>query len=134
MSKYIKLEDAIEQVKTEFYGGGYQEWLEISIDNLINRIANLPTIEIVRCKDCKWYKDFDGCFFSTAECEPEHFCSYGERKSIDDLIEQVDNLIAFEKELIGGCNICRFAGCSECDDCINGSQWVRMTKDDEVEE
>ena len=46
MSKYIKLEDAIEQVKTEFYGGGYQEWLEISIDNLINRIANLPTIEV----------------------------------------------------------------------------------------
>ena len=46
MSKYIKLEDAIEQVKTEFYGGGYQEWLEISIDNLINRIANLPTLEV----------------------------------------------------------------------------------------
>lgn len=58
MSKYIKLEDAIEQVKTEFYGGGYQEWLEISIDNLINRIANLPTIEMptelngVILKDC----------------------------------------------------------------------------------
>ena len=50
MSKYIKLEDAIEQVKTEFYGGGYQEWLEISIDNLINRIANLPTIEV--SEDC----------------------------------------------------------------------------------
>lgn len=47
MSKYIKLDDAIEQVKTEFYGGGYQEWLEISIDNLINRIANLPTIEVM---------------------------------------------------------------------------------------
>lgn len=27
---------------------------------------------------------------------------------------------------IGDCNICRFAGCSECDDCINGSEWVRM--------
>ena len=26
----------------------------------------------------------------------------------------------------GDCNICRFAGCSECDDCINGSEWVRM--------
>lgn len=50
MSKYIKLEDAIEQVKTEFYGGGYQEWLEMSIDNLINRIANLPTIKV--SEDC----------------------------------------------------------------------------------
>ena len=35
---------------------------------------------IVRCGECKWYKDFDGCFFSTAECEPEHFCSWGKRK------------------------------------------------------
>ena len=35
---------------------------------------------LVRCKDCKWYKDFDGCFFSTAECEPEHFCSWAERE------------------------------------------------------
>ena len=26
---------------------------------------------------------------------------------------------------VGDCNICRFAGCSECDDCVNGSQWVR---------
>lgn len=83
MSKYMKLEDAIEQVKTEFYGGGYQEWLEISIDNLINRIANLPTIEIVRCKDCKyWVCNFNGC--SRNPCtEPWYatdFCSYGERK------------------------------------------------------
>lgn len=29
---------------------------------------------------------------------------------------------------IGDCNICRFAGCSECDDCINGSEWVRETE------
>jgi len=34
---------------------------------------------------------------------------------------------------IGDCNICRFAGCSECDDCINGSQWVRMTKEDGID-
>ena len=36
--------------------------------------------EVVRCKDCRWYRNFDGCFFSTAECEPEHFCSWGERE------------------------------------------------------
>ena len=29
---------------------------------------------------------------------------------------------------VGDCNICRFAGCSECDDCINGSEWVREVK------
>lgn len=51
--------------------------------------------------------------------QPNDFCSYGESINKNDL---------------GNCNICRFVGCSECDDCINGSQWVRMTKDDEVDE
>ena len=34
---------------------------------------------------------------------------------------------------IGDCNICRFAGCSECDDCINGSEWVRETEIDDLD-
>ena len=29
---------------------------------------------------------------------------------------------------VGDCNICRYAGCSECDDCVNGSEWVREVK------
>ena len=36
-------------------------------------------------------------------------------------------------EDIGDCNICRFAGCSECDDCINGSEWVRETVLDDLD-
>lgn len=39
--------------------------------------------------------------------------------------------IEVSEDCIGDCNVCRFAGCSECDDCINGSQWVRMTREDE---
>lgn len=35
---------------------------------------------LVRCKDCRWYRDYDGCFFSTAEINADDFCSYGERK------------------------------------------------------
>ena len=34
---------------------------------------------------------------------------------------------------IGDCNICRFAGCSECDDCVNGSQWVREAEIDDLD-
>lgn len=34
---------------------------------------------------------------------------------------------------VGDCNICRFAGCSECDDCINGSEWVRETEIDDLD-
>ena len=46
----------------------------------IEDISNAPTVdavEVVRCKDCKWYK-CDGCFFSTSEVEENDFCSYGE--------------------------------------------------------
>ena len=39
-----------------------------------------PSIDLVRCGECRWYKDFDGCFFSTAEVEEDGFCSYGERE------------------------------------------------------
>jgi len=31
-------------------------------------------------------------------------------------------------EEIGDCNVCRFAGCSECDDCVDGSEWRREVK------
>lgn len=36
--------------------------------------------EIVRCKDCRFYKS-DGCFFSTAETEENGFCSWAERRA-----------------------------------------------------
>lgn len=42
-------------------------------------IQLIKAVEVVRCKECKWYKDFDGCFFSTTEVEEDGFCSYGER-------------------------------------------------------
>ena len=37
--------------------------------------------EIVRCKDCKYYHDSEGCFFSTAETEENGFCSWAERRT-----------------------------------------------------
>lgn len=84
MSKYYKAEDVIRAIAEQLcwiarteYGDKFttEDWLEEAEDY----VSDLPTIDIVRCEDCKWYKDFDGCFFSTAECEPEHFCSWGER-------------------------------------------------------
>lgn len=39
-----------------------------------------PITEIVRCRDCKWYDNREGCFFSTSEIDPEGFCSFGERR------------------------------------------------------
>lgn len=36
--------------------------------------------EIVRCKDCTFYRS-DGCFFSTAEVGEDGFCSWAERRT-----------------------------------------------------
>ena len=38
--------------------------------------------EIVRCKDCTFYRS-DGCFFSTAKIEEDGFCSWAERRTDD---------------------------------------------------
>ena len=37
--------------------------------------------EVVRCRECKWHNEREGCFFSTAEVDADDFCSYGERSS-----------------------------------------------------
>ena len=70
--KVIILEEAIESItlRSRENDPSFSSFL----------LKGASAFEIVRCKDCKWHKDFDGCFFSTAECEPEHFCSWGERK------------------------------------------------------
>ena len=55
-------------------------------------IKNTPTadvVEVVRCKDCRWYltANWDGTILYGCDCteglkdvEPNGFCSYGERK------------------------------------------------------
>lgn len=51
-------------------------------------IENAPTIdavEVVRCKDCKWWDNEDGAERCTHKycsmwAKPDGYCSYGERK------------------------------------------------------
>lgn len=44
--KYIKLKDAIAEIEKEF-PDPYQEWLEIAVDNLIDRIVDLSTEDLI---------------------------------------------------------------------------------------
>ena len=49
-------------------------------------IEEAPSIDIVRCKECKWSKangtyQWCGRLDSTARITADDFCSYGERKS-----------------------------------------------------
>ena len=51
-------------------------------------ITDADAVEVVRCKDCKHYHDFDSHFdckhgFGMDYVKPTDFCSYGERRADD---------------------------------------------------
>ena len=55
------------------------------ITNVLAVINDAPSIDIVRCKECKWAKangtyQWCGRLDSTARITADDFCSYGERE------------------------------------------------------
>jgi len=82
--KVVKLDDVLKLID------GSMADLESNYENskLQEEIKRLPTVdavEVVRCKDCKHYKEYDG----EIECwarpmlfprEPDDYCSMGERR------------------------------------------------------
>lgn len=73
MSRYIDADALKEKINTAF-------WAEIG-----EIIDEAPSIDIVRCRDCKNYDDgevehdYDRCWHHWSAVEPDDFCSYGER-------------------------------------------------------
>ena len=56
----------------------------LGIESVMEYIEEAPSIDIVRCKECQhWWVDGDNmlCHIHYDPTVPEHFCSYGERKS-----------------------------------------------------
>ena len=89
MSEYIKREDAIATVRRLFdmRHGIAKEYVELYAD----MIEDLEPIEIVHCKDCKFYAynkaltAKDKCKWITTEAPNEDdFCSRAERKESDE--------------------------------------------------
>lgn len=81
MSRYVDIEGDWVDDAIKAYSLGYYEDDEYAIP--IERFDSAPTIDIVRCQDCKhWVYNFNGC--SRNPCtEPWYatdFCSYGERE------------------------------------------------------
>lgn len=76
MSKYIKLEDAIEALYSGFVTRTYIE----------NKLSDLPTIEMVTCEECNKHCDCERilamttCYGEIEDYAELDFCSYGERK------------------------------------------------------
>ena len=78
MSKFIDADEAIKEINSLTYPS--------SLVDVKRKLTTLPHIDIVRCKECKYWNT-DGCWEGCGECEwayyltkPDDFCSYGERK------------------------------------------------------
>lgn len=67
----------------------YRQQTACGTYNAMPRVVIKPTIEssaqpeIIHCRNCKYFHDSDGCFFSTAETEENGFCSWAERKDAE---------------------------------------------------
>ena len=88
MSRYIKFDDAVKVMACEMYAEaqsqGYDaDDIEDFMPEATAWLNDAPSIDIVRCQDCKyWVYNFNGC--SRNPCtEPWYatdFCNYGERE------------------------------------------------------
>ena len=84
MDKYIGFED-IRNALIELNNSG--EWLERTTTmNIIKALVGLPSIDIVHCRECKWFDNKDYrepagyCIWHESVVKNMDFCSNGERK------------------------------------------------------
>ena len=83
MSKYIKLEDAIHNINIEVTGR--KEYTGDMKADLFFALDDLPTIDIVYCKECRWSEpnregDYDcKCHIPIFRVPEDGWCYLGER-------------------------------------------------------
>ena len=81
MSRYIDADALLAQYKGDVLTAqvDYAE----GVRDVIEDIKNAPSIDIVRCQDCKHWRDEYGdgaCMRLDAWTDADDFCSYGERE------------------------------------------------------
>ena len=96
MAEYIDLKDIQAfPIRIDHYDEehGKRDFV-LGIECLMEFVESLPTIDIVRCENCKWYDkvnafcDYWADIYEHAEQYPRHtpvdYCSRGERKESED--------------------------------------------------
>ena len=81
--RLIDADALIESIKnTADLGGWIGETLYQIKQVAVKYIDSAPSIDIVRCKDCK-YKDeiVNWCYKNDRSVNPDDYCSYGERRT-----------------------------------------------------
>lgn len=84
MSRYIDAYAVCEMLEP-FEDALDDEKVRSAYIQTLTLIHNAPSIDIVRCKECKWAKangtyQWCGRLDSTAQITADDFCSYGERR------------------------------------------------------
>ena len=74
MSRYIDTKWLEENAKE--YSLGYYDYDEYAVP--LSALDSAPSIDIVRCKECKYY-EADWCYWRDEAITVDDFCSYGER-------------------------------------------------------
>ena len=66
--------------------GGDFGYFDETIDSVVNEQPTVDAVEVVRCKDCKWWRRYQNgyhmgkCIVHDTRMAEKDFCSYGERK------------------------------------------------------
>ena len=85
MSRYVEYDSLIaDSYESDMWDRGTQRFNLRVVE--VDDIENAPSIDLVRCGECKLYKLIDrtrlyDCSRGLAEVTPDDFCSYGERSS-----------------------------------------------------
>ena len=95
MDRYLKSDDVLKTLRHLLYETAlnqfdfdvsdvYEDIAKNRLETWVDLIPTAEVVEVVRCKDCKHYRDsfpYDTCDgFDAKATDEEDFCSYGERK------------------------------------------------------
>ena len=74
MSDLIDRQEAIDAIRKDVMGG-------LNYESILKRLPSADAVEVVRCKDCKYYNPIGVCIeMSSAVCE-DSFCCWAERRT-----------------------------------------------------
>jgi len=93
MSKYIKFDDAVKIMACEMYAEAQSQGYDVDgIEDFMPEakawITDAPSIDIVRCKECKYGQEdlfHMFCAYHHHKTYADDFCSYGSREENTDV-------------------------------------------------
>ena len=77
---YIRREDAIDDLHTQLMYRMGSDDMKRRLDDWVKTLPSADVVQVVRCKDCKYYGSRRWCELNSSVFDDNAFCSYGERK------------------------------------------------------